>query len=294
MKLAMFVDTEWGLGNLHRGLAAHLSNVHGWDVVLFDWAKQHPRDTFSRFDRVLTLTGKPVFALVREYGISDKIICHVAHDEEDCIGIGARLSIGRRFAVVSDTMVASLSAMGFRDSIRVLPLGIDFAAFRRPIQFRLQTLGYLSVLQRTNAFGVERKRGHLLYEIAKRSGRTAVVPNMPRRVSQEDYPTLFDQFDALIFPSLTEGAGYPPLEAAAAGKLVLGTPAGMFPRLASEGIGLMGPSEADRFVDWAVNVLYMLDRDIEGYAKICQRSQAAASQYDWSKVGPIWKEFLES
>jgi hypothetical protein len=297
MKLAMYIDTQWGLGNLHRGLAAHLRSVHGWQVDEFDWAKQWSADTFSPFDRVLTVTGKPLATLLDSFSCQRSKVRHVAHDEEDFdskVNSSSSTYLQKKHAVVSDTMVASLTAIGHRHSFIVLPLGIEYARLRKPIRPQLQTLGYLSVLNRQNAHGIERKRGDLFYQIAEKSGLIPVLPNSPKRADWETYPSLFDSFDCLIYPSLTEGAGYPPLEAAAAGKLVLGTPAGMFPRLASEGIGLMGPIEADRFVDWAVRILDMLEHDRDGYLKICQRSQQAAAQYDWSKVGSIWKEFIES
>ena len=48
----------------------------------------------------------------------------------------------------------------------------------------------------------------------------------------------------------------PPYEAAAAGRLVIGTPVGDFPRLCLEGMGVLGPLNDQAFEDFAVTELY--------------------------------------
>jgi len=74
--------------------------------------------------------------------------------------------------------------------------------------------------------GVEQKRGRLAQSCAEEAGlefkRTEDTP-------MDQMPDFYASIDALIMPSLQEGAGLPALEAAAAGRLVIGTPVGHFP-----------------------------------------------------------------
>ena len=268
--LCIYTDTEWGLGEWARGLAAHVP----FDVTLLDWARATAEDV-AGFDLYLTLpeyrTG------LFERGIPPERIAVVAHDESDLQRALRRSSLAayRGYAVVSDSLACSSLTLGITRVPTVLRLGVDCAKFHAPPPERLQRLGYMSVMSRRTESGVERKRGHLAREIAEKSGLEFVQSDV--RVPSAALPAKYHGIDALVMTSLQEGAGQPPLEAAAAGRFVIGTPVGQFPRLAWEGIGVMGPLGEKEFVQFAVNRLVDMKSDPEFFSS-CLRSRAAVSQ----------------
>lgn len=49
MKLAIFVDTGWSLGQIYREVAQAVG------ADLMDWQTPYPPSSFSQYDRILTL-----------------------------------------------------------------------------------------------------------------------------------------------------------------------------------------------------------------------------------------------
>ena len=106
-------------------------------------------------------------------------------------------------------------------------------------------------------------------------------------------PDFYRSVDAVIMSSLQEGGGMPPLEAAAAGRLVIGTPVGDFPRLVSEGIGILAPLGAEAFVDFTTDLLKELKMDDSLFRDKCLRNQECSQIRDWEMVMPGWMTFAQ-
>ena len=164
-------------------------------------------------------------------------------------------------------------------------------------------MGYGASYRRLNEFGVEQKRGDLVKIAVERAGlvfkpaislpealgphwRSAMVP-------KEKMPEYYRSVDAVIMSSLQEGGGMPPLEAAAAGRLVIGTPVGEFPRLAYEGLGILAPLNADAFVDFVVAQLIFYKEHPEEFNNRCLAGKEAACRRDWSFVAQDWVKFIQ-
>jgi glycosyltransferase involved in cell wall biosynthesis len=287
-RLCIYTDTEWGLGEWARGLAAHAP----FEVALRDWAHATTEDV-AGFDLYLTLPSTA--HALEERGISSERIAVVAHDESDLQRVllyGKPLDAYRGYAVVSDSLACSSLTLGIARVPAVLRLGVDFLKFYGPLPSDLRRLGYMTVMSRTTESGVERKRGHLARVIADKAGLEFVQSHT--RVSSEDLPAKYWRIDALVMTSLQEGAGQPPLEAAAAGRLVLGTPVGQFPRLANDGIGFMGPLGPEEFVEFSVEKLLFMKANPQIFREACIAGQRAAKDRDWSVVAPEWMKWLAS
>jgi glycosyltransferase involved in cell wall biosynthesis len=107
-------------------------------------------------------------------------------------------------------------------------------------------------------------------------------------------PDFYRSVDAVIMSSLQEGGAMPPYEAAAAGRLVIGTPVGDFPRLCLEGLGILGPLDDRLFEDFAVGVLMRYKADDALFRLRCEHTRTAARRNrDWGVVMPEWQRFIE-
>jgi hypothetical protein len=63
MKLAIFVDTGWSLGQIYREVA------HALGAELLDWQRQYPPGFFDSFDRILTLPHAGSTFLATKHGV---------------------------------------------------------------------------------------------------------------------------------------------------------------------------------------------------------------------------------
>src|SRR5205807_3453635 len=113
---------------------------------------------------------------------------------------------------------------------------------------RLATVGLASSYSQKTSLGVEIKRGELAEAAAAAAGlEFKVAGSTANQISFHDMPDFYRSVDAVLVPSVTEGAQLPIREAAAAGRLVISTPVGDFPLRASQGIGSVAPIEAHKY-----------------------------------------------
>ena len=84
------------------------------------------------------------------------------------------------------------------------------------------------------------------------------------------------------------------MEAAAAGRLVIGTPVGNFPRNAYEGTGIIAPIEADKFKEFTAATLRYYKANPSEFVRKCQDIQKAATKLDWQHMIGDWVELIET
>jgi glycosyltransferase involved in cell wall biosynthesis len=294
MKLLIFTHTQWAFGQIHNALADQLRS-RGWTVALKEWTVSHPSDFAVGYDRILTVCSRWELQGLLSYGIPRYRITVVAHAEEDIqtfiqgYGIGAFNNFAS-YGVVSDSLACSSVALGVTRIPTVVRLGVDVGKFRRPVASSLKTVGYAARMERKTLSGVEQKRGALAKACVEAAG---LVFKATEHTPLDEMPDFYDSIDALVMPSLQEGAGLPPLEAAAAGRLVIGTPVGHMPRLAYEGLGILAPLGAEAFQKFATEVLVHYRDDAKHYREVCEEAQDSACSRDWSCVVDDWIELLE-
>jgi glycosyltransferase involved in cell wall biosynthesis len=294
MKLLIYTYPRWAFGQLHNGLAAALRE-RGWTVTLLDWTVPQPSVAaeIDRHDHVMTVFDGP--QALASYGIPREKITLVAHAEFDIQGLIAIDGVDsfnryKHYGVVSDSLACSSIALGITRIPTVVRTGVEFEKFRRPIPWQLKTVGYTARMERKTNSGVEQKRGAVAQACAEEAGLTFKrIENLPI----EAMPDFYASVDALVMPSLQEGSPLPPREAAAAGRLVIGTPVGDFPRLAYEGMGILGPLDAKRFQRFAVEKLLAFKNDPRAFQAKCTTGQEAAKGRDWANVVDDWIELFE-
>jgi glycosyltransferase involved in cell wall biosynthesis len=292
VKTLIYCDTSWSLGQLYSAVAPRL----GADLV--DWSKRYPPEFFQQYGRILTLAGPGSSVLVDSCGVPREKIIVVAHADEDLIKMfrhdgddGVRKYAG--FGVVSDTLACVSLSLGLVRVPTVMRQGISCADYACEPAKRLRTVGYAAVMSRANAFGVEIKRGELVRKVVEGLGLRFEPATARGLLTRAQMPGYYQSVDAVVMSSLQEGGAMPPYEAAAAGRLVVGTPAGDFPRLALEGMGVLGPLNDEPFAEFLVETLDFYRANRRGFQLKCFSIQEASKGRDWSVVAGDWVRFVE-
>jgi hypothetical protein len=298
-RILIFTPVLGAFGAIHCPLAAHF-RAAGWVADIKDWQKQYYLREFQKeaeqYDYIVTMAGEGNRVLFHSYGIPrDKIII-VAHDESDLHRFIPDEGVEgfdryAAYGVISDTLACSSLALGIRRLPNVVRYGLDCSKYRHDISPALSSVGYATSMLRQTVSGVERKRGPLAKACAEAAG-LRFVPVY--ELHWEKMPDYYASVDSVVMSSLQEGAGLPPLEGAAAGRLVIGTPVGHFPRLAYEGLGILAPLEAGAFQRFTTETLVYYRDNPSAYVEKCVAIQEAAQQRDWRYITKDWMELVSS
>jgi FkbM family methyltransferase len=300
VRVVCYSAHSWALGAIHYSVCDYLRK-RGWVADLKTWQQGYIISEFraemEKYDYIVTLPSGGTRPLLDSYGIPREKIILVAHAEEDIIrllkqeGSASAFDKYAAYGVVSDSLACSSLALGITRVPQVVRLGVEFDLYWRTVSQKLSCVGYAATMSRPNEYGVECKRGILAKEAAELAGLSfSEVSDLPF----EKMPDFYDTVDAVLMPSLQEGAGLPPLEAAAAGRLVIGTPVGHFPRLANEGLGILAPLDANAFRRFSVEKLSFYKANPGAYFEKCCSIQGAAQMRDWSYVIDDWVNLIRS
>ena len=143
--------------------------------------------------------------------------------------------------------------------------------------------------------GLEWKRGELAEAAAREAGlEFKIAGSTGNQISFHDMPEFYKSVDAVLVSSLTEGAGLPAREPAAAGRLVISTPVGDFPLLASQGIGIIAPIEAHKYKNFVAATLKHYKESPAEFLQTCRKAQDAAREVDWQYMIGHWIELIET
>lgn len=184
--------------------------------------------------------------------------------------------------------------------IRVVPLGIDHERFtpaqesRRPfVVYPARPWPHKNHPRLLEAFAlVRRERPEL--ELVLTGGGHGSGPYPPGvsvrgLVSHEELVELYRRASALVFPSLYEGFGTPPLEAMACGCPVACSNAGSLPEVVGDAARLFDPTSPEEI---AAAVLDVLDRPAEW----AERGLARAAAFTWDQAAAghdaVYRELL--
>ena len=94
------------------------------------------------------------------------------------------------------------------------------------------------------------------------------------RVGWDELPPLYRRAGALVFPSLYEGFGLPPLEAMASGCPVACSTAGSLPEVCEDAVVYFDPTSVDEMVA-------AVERALEG--ELVQRGLERAAGFTWER-----------
>jgi glycosyltransferase involved in cell wall biosynthesis len=144
-------------------------------------------------------------------------------------------------------------------------------------------------------YGIEWKRGELAEAAAQKAGLGfKVAGSTANQISFLDMPDFYKAVDAVVTSSISEGAQLPVMEGAAAGRLVIGTPVGHFPRKAYQGGGVLAPIDAEKFEQFTAVTLQFYKENPTAFADKCHALQEAARNFDWQYSIDDWVQFIEA
>jgi glycosyltransferase involved in cell wall biosynthesis len=180
--------------------------------------------------------------------------------------------------------------MNYSIKPKLVTNGIHFDMFYNKPSNQLNTVGYGGTMVGHNFSGQEIKRGLLVQKVAETTNLRFFPNATYNHLAMAGY---YKQVDSIIMSSTEEACGLPMLEAAAAGKLCIGTPVGYFADNGLKGGGIQVSLEENKFVDEASAILNYYKYNPEQYHKKCLDIQEYARyNYDWSKVIDQWIELF--
>jgi alpha-1,3-rhamnosyl/mannosyltransferase len=106
------------------------------------------------------------------------------------------------------------------------------------------------------------------------------------KVPAETMPDLIASADAVVYPSLHEGFGFPALEAMAAGTPVVASNAACLPEVLGDGALLIDPSNLKAFTDAVDEAL--TNKDVR--RDLIQKGKARAALYTWRRCADLTVE----
>jgi glycosyltransferase involved in cell wall biosynthesis/predicted O-methyltransferase YrrM len=296
-KLLIYGYPSWSHGRVYYDLCKHL-HCRGYVVDVLDWQRNHVDyigDLIAYYDLFMTaLDG--VGSLVDVHGVPYDRIIALSHHELDMRMLVEQkgLDVFHRFAnfgVVSDFLYCRSLMQGVPRIPMVASLGVNYSEFCTKIPDRLATVGYASSMS-VKTYGIEWKRGELAERAAREAGLAfKVAGSTANQISFHDMPEFYRSVDAVVLSSISEGDPMSVMEAAAAGRLVIGTPVGDFPL---KPYRTVAPVEAEKFTTFAVAALRYYKENPAFYVDKCHSIQEAAKQFDWQHSIEEWVALIES
>lgn len=297
-KVLFYTQDKWAFGSLHHGLCKELYKYNIYTNLL-DWNKTYTYEEFELLNNTYDLFVTPptvVLHLHYKYGIPLNKIIAVAHEQWDILLAKKEADIDfypelYSYAVISKIVSDKSLEIGIPIVPKFVTYGIHFDVFYQPIHNSLRNVGYGGAKESFNFFGVDRKRGHLVEKVVSGIEDLNLVSH--NYYNYMCMPAYYNKIDALVMSSSEDAGGLPVMEAAAAGKLIIGTPVGYFEENGKHGGGVLVPLDELGFLnETRKNLLYYRDNPNE-YREKCQEIQNYAREnYDWSKTINSWVELL--
>ena len=167
--------------------------------------------------------------------------------------------------------------LGLGDGPLLLQIGKDFYK---------NIPGVLRVLARLRRDGVDARVARVgpplaanERQLAEKLGVLTAVVELGR-VADADIPALYNAVDLLLFPSLYEGFGWPPLEAMASGTPVVSSRAGSLDEIVGDAALTADPEDVDALA-WHAGAL-LTDAPLR--AKVVARGLAHAARFNWDRT----------
>jgi hypothetical protein len=288
-----FFEDRYAFGAIHSGLSKEL-NKHGILGDLINWNTAYSLTEMASFidlyDYFMTIPS--AYSALRAYNIPDEKIILCAHGEEDIIKAVALHGptmfnrIGG-YAVVSQLLVQKSVEYGITRIPCLTPVGINTKNFHSSPSKQLSIVGYAAAMSVTNVFHAEIKRGHLVEECCTKLNIPFVRPGLRHFLGM---PQFYRTVDCVIMSSTEETVGLPIMEAAASGRLVIGTKVGHYK---DHDYGVKVSLEPKQFVQEAITHLDHYRKDTAAYQLACRDIQDyAMAHFDWSQCIDPWIKML--
>jgi glycosyltransferase involved in cell wall biosynthesis len=294
-RIIFYTERLWAFGTIHYSLVKLLYQ-RGINAEVLDFYVPYTvpemmaiQDTVDYF--VTTPVG---VGWLLNYGIVPEKIKSIAHAQWDILLSNSQIGTDiyhklAGYAVVSNILKQKSQEFGVSRTPAVTHLGIEFDRFYRRPQGQLKTVGFAGAFESRNFAGEEIKRGRLVQQVCAEL-------NLPLAVPKHHYlamPKYYQGVDAVIMASTEEGAGLPMMEAAAAGKVTMGTPVGYYAENPAH-VGIHLPLNEQEFVAQCSDHMHQIYNDSDLYLRLCTQNQEyARAYYDWSHHIDAWVNFLQ-
>lgn len=299
-KVIFFTQNRWAFGSLHQGLVKELYK-HGIYANLLDYTIGYSQEEFNFFIDTYDyfVTNPESIPQLMSYQVPLNKIVAVAHAEWD-IYVAARDMVHNitnyydihSYGCISDKLVDMFNDCNPHSKAKAKRVtnGINFNAFYAKPSDGLQKVGFGGKMVGCNFFGVDIKRGHLVQQAVEMASLNFVPNGTYHYLAMPGY---YKTIDSIIMSSTEEAAGMPMLEAAATGRLCIGTPVGYFKHNSDEGGGIKVRLDENGFLADVVEALEYYKANTEKYKQKCLDIQEYARyNYDWSKVIHQWVDLF--
>jgi len=294
-QVVFFTEPEWAFGTIHYELTKYL---FGYDVnaTVMPWNRQYSQlEVAELSDKIDYFVATPygVAILIDRYRVAPEKCIAVAHARMDIECLMTFLPEYRAqlagYAVVSDWLRQQSAELCVERIPAVTPIGINYNSFFTWPSKELRTVGYAGAINPDN---IHRhiKRPWLIESAAAQAELSLKIAHGYHN-SWATMPGYYKSVDCVIVASTEEGAGLPALEAAAAGKLVISTPVGIWLARAGDS-GHTVPIEETEFVRQTVELLNYYKNSPGDYQIKCAETQQHARRYDWTNVIQSWVELF--
>ncbi len=293
-KILFFTQNRWAFGSIHHALCKELYK-HNIYANLLDWSTQYTKEEFNHLQNtydIFVTNPDAVLTLYYSYNVPLNKIIAIAHGQWDILLAKQNANFDfypqiKNFAVISN--ILKNKCIGWNNSVipQVVEVGIHFDAFYEKPSASLQRVGYGGVKRTFNFFGTEIKRGELIEQVVKDVKDVQLLTHGV--YNHLCMPSYYKTIDCVVMGSIEEAGGLPMLEAAAAGRLPLGTPVGYFEENSLKGGGVLLPLEEKQFKKQLKHILEYYISNSAAYKDKCLQVQAyARDNYDWSKKINMW------
>ena len=295
-KVLFFTQNRWAFGSIHQGLIKELYK-NGVYANLIDYTIGYSQEEFKFLLDIYDyfVTNPETIPPLMSYGVPTKRIVAVAHAEWD-IYVSARDLVHNMtnwwdlhsYGGISDKLVNMFNSLNPHSKVKAQRVtnGINFDAFYTKPSDSLKRVGFGGKMVGCNFFGVDIKRGNLVQKVTEVAGLEFAPNGTYHYLAMPGY---YKAVDALIMASTEEAAGMPMLEAAAAGRLCIGTPVGYFKDNGLKGGGHIVNLNEENFIEETLDILQYYKYNNDAYKKKCLEIQEYAREnYDWSKVVDQW------
>ena len=297
-KVLFYTQNRWAFGSIHHGLCKELYK-HNIYANLLDWTQTYTSEEFellnNTYDLFVTMP-EAVLHLHYNYKVPLNKIISIAHGQWDILLAKKEANMDFYPELYSCAVISQVlknKSIEFNISVvpKIVEVGIHFDLFYQPVQNSLKNIGYGGAKETINFFGEEIKRGHLVEKVVSGIEDLNLVSH--NYYNYMCMPAYYNKIDALIMSSSEDAGGLPAMEAAAAGKLIIGTPVGYFEENGKHGGGVLVPLDELGFLnETRKHLIYYRDNPKE-YKEKCEEIQNYAREnYDWSKTIHSWVELF--
>jgi glycosyltransferase involved in cell wall biosynthesis len=296
-KIIFFTQNRWAFGSIHHALAKELWK-HGVYANLLDWTVGYTKEEFALFrdghDLFVTMP-EAVLTLHRDYEVPLNRIIAVAHGQWDILLAKSQADFDfyphlAGFGVISNILYEKCKEWEISVEPKIVPLGIHVKKYIRDPARELRVVGYGGANETKNWFGQEIKRPHLVEKTLDGMGLELKRHKFYNHLAMAGY---YGTVDCILQTSMEEAGGLPMMEAAASGRLPIGTPVGYLPEHAPSG-GLLAPLEEGEFVEKTREYLSYYKANPDKFRKKCMEVQEFAYRnYDWKLKIRKWMELFK-